>query len=270
MTSDRKPRFSKPSQPDIIESMFETPRWSLYAVRIAALGSTIYFSLYHRWRCEGLDKLPLHGPLLMTINHLSMMDVIALGAALVLKGLRPGIDFFTASKQELYTKPILPRLMPLLGMFPLYRERPDMSAMRRMLDIFHAGKILAIAPEGTRSPTGRLQLFQPVIAKIAITRRVPILPIGLIGTDKAMPIGAKFPRPAQIIIRIGDVYELDRYYGLALTPDVLAQAAWEMRARVAALLPEPMRELPPADTPTRFGAVRPTTSASKEFPHTKF
>ncbi|MBI5302167.1 MAG: 1-acyl-sn-glycerol-3-phosphate acyltransferase [Chloroflexi bacterium] len=205
----------------------------------------LYFRLYHQLRVEGLEHLPKHGPLLVTPNHVSVLEVLALGTTIARQDLIPGIHLWAVAKQELFVNPILAWFARGIGMFPVDRERSDMSAMRAMLTVLRDGNLLAVAPEGTRSPTGQLQAFQPVIAKIAITRRIPILPVGATGPERALPVGAKFPRPVQITLRIGPVFELDEFYDTELTPAQTDRASWVMRDHVAALLPKWMRELPP-------------------------
>lgn len=226
--------------------------------RLIATGAKFFnwlFSTLFHWRVVGLEHVPKTGPLLVTVNHLSVMDVPTMGTALVNVGWQPGVTMFTVSKQELFEKPLLPRLMARLGMFPVYRNTSDINAMRTMLTIFKRGGLLGIAPEGTRSPTGHLQLFQPGVAKLAIQKHIPILPVGLVGMEKVLPIGAKLPHLVPVEIHFGAVYELSEYYKQELTPEVLERAAWEMRAHVAQLLPEWMRELPPQDAEIRFGSV---------------
>ncbi len=225
--------------------------------RTLYLISKIYLSLYHHWRDEGIEHIPRRGPLLIAPNHLSFLDPFVVGVAIIERGLVPGVDFGVATKEEVFRNPLLARISRGMGMFPLGRERLDVAALRTMLQILKEGKMLAIAPEGTRSPTGNLQLFQPGVAKLVITHRTPILPVGVIGTDKAMPPGAWLPHPVPITVRFGPVFELAEYYGLDLTPERLDRAASEMRARVAALLPDWMREPPPATAPRRFGARQP-------------
>lgn len=220
----------------------------------AALASGL-FRVFFRWQVTGLENVPKRGPALVTVNHLSVMDIPTLGAALIQVGWEPGVNLFTVSKQELFQKPVLPRIMGLLGMFPVYRNQIDLNAMRTMLTILKRGALLGVAPEGTRSPTGQLQLFQPGVAKLAIQKRVPILPVGLVGMEKVLPIGARLPRRVPIGLRFGALFELSAYYSQELTPTVLEQAAWDMREQVAQLLPEWMRELPPADAEARFGSV---------------
>lgn len=203
-----------------------------------------YFRLYHQFRVEGWEHIPSHGPLLVILNHISALEVFALGTTIARRGVVPGVHLRAVAKQELFVKPTLAWFARGVGMFPIDRERSDMSAMRTMLHVLEQGNVLAIAPEGTRSPTGRLQAFQPVIAKIAITRRVPILPAGAIGPERALPIGAKFPHPVPITLRFGPVFELSEFYAKPTTPAEMDRASWVMREHVARLLPEWMRELP--------------------------
>ena len=227
--------------------------------RFVNTGAAIFnwvFRTFFRLKVIGLEHVPATGPLILTINHLSVMDVPTLGATLIKRGWQPGVNMFTISKQELFEKPILPRLMALLGMFPVYRNQVDLNAMRTILSIFKRGALLGIAPEGARSTTGNLQLFQPGVAKIAIQKKIPILPVGLVGMEQVLPIGAKLPHFVPIEIHFGPMYELAEYYNQELTPQVLERAAWDMRAHVADLLPEWMRELPPRDAESRFGSVR--------------
>src|SRR5262245_22008784 len=87
------------------------------------------FSTFFHWKVFGQEHIPRNGPLLININHLSVMDLPALGAALYNAGWEPGVNLFTVSKQELFEKPLLPRLMAQLGMFPIYRNQIDLSAM---------------------------------------------------------------------------------------------------------------------------------------------
>ena len=130
-----------------------------------------YLSLYHHCRFEGTEHIPAHGPLMFIVNHVSLIELFAAGYIFMHRGLHAGIDGFTVAKKEAFKVPILRTVIPSLGFFPLDRERVDVSAMRTIVNIFKDGKMLALSPEGTRSPTGHLQAFQPVIAKIAITRR---------------------------------------------------------------------------------------------------
>ncbi len=205
----------------------------------------LYYKTYHRLKVEGAEHLRREGPLFIIINHVSYLEPFALGVALCDHGILPVSHFWTVSKKELFQFPPIGKFLSSLGMFPIDREKTDMAAMRTMLGVFKAGKMIAMAPEGTRSPSGRLQAFQPVVAKIAISRHIPILPAAAIGAEQAMPVGSKFARPKQITIRFGPVFELAEFYDQPLTDAEADRASWMMREQIAALLPAWMRELPP-------------------------
>ena len=230
-------------------------RGHLLAMRSLSRLALRVFGWYFPMRIFGVENIPTVGPLLVISNHLSVMDIPTVGALIVRHGWHPGVNMFTIAKQELFQKRFVGWAAAQMGMFPIYRNQVDLNAMRTMLTILRRGYLLGIAPEGTRSPTGHLQLFQPGVAKMAIQKRVPLLPIGIAGVEKVMPIGARFPRRTPITLRIGRPFELSDYYGQDLTPETMERAAWEMRSRVAELLPEWMRELPPEDAQVRFGSV---------------
>jgi 1-acyl-sn-glycerol-3-phosphate acyltransferase len=232
----------------------DTP-WHWRLMRFLSALAIRLFGWYFPMRVMGTENIPRRGPLLVIINHLSVMDIPTLGALLIRAGWHPGVTMFTIAKQEVFQRKIVGWLAPRLGMFPVVRNQVDLSAMRTMLSILKRGYLLGIAPEGTRSPTGHLQLFQPSVAKLAIQKRVPILPVGLVGVEQVMPIGSRLPRRVPIQVIVGAPFELSEYYDKALTAEDLERAAWDMRAHVAELLPEWMGELPPEDVQARFGSV---------------
>ncbi len=214
-------------------------------VRFISFVLGIYFRLYHHLEFQGLEHIPTHGPLLITINHLSLLEPFALGIALVSRGVIPGIQVWTVAKKELFSAAPVAWFLRSIGMFPIDRERIDLTAMRMIMNTLRDDRMVAIAPEGTRSPTGQLQPFQPVVAKMAISRRVPVLPVGAFGSEKALPIGAKFPRPRRITVCFGPTYDLAEYYGCDLDEVTADRASWVMRSHVAELLPDWMRVVPP-------------------------
>lgn len=214
----------------------------------------VYFSIYHHLKIEGTQYIPSRGPLFVLINHVSILEPLALGIAMVNRQVLPGVHIFTVAKKELFSSAPFAWFLNSIGMFPIDREHTDMAAMRTMLTILKQNKMIAMAPEGSRSPNGQLQAFQPVVAKIAITRQVPILPVGASGAEKALPLGSKIPRSHPILLRFGPVFELSEFYNLPLTDEQVDRASWVMRAHVAQLLPEWMRQVPPPSG--RVGARR--------------
>jgi 1-acyl-sn-glycerol-3-phosphate acyltransferase len=105
-----------------------------------------------------------------------------------------------------------------------------------MLGVLRAGRVLAVAAEGRRTRSGRLEAINPVLARIAASANVPIIPVGISGTFEALPPGAVFPRPQQIHVRVGEPFRLP--------PGTdAATAARVIREQTAALLPPAMRPL---------------------------
>lgn len=219
-------------------------RRKLYAKFVAGVFG-VYFDLYHHLKIEGTENVVRRGPLFVLINHISLLEPFALGVSLVRCGIWPGADIMTVAKKELFNSSFSTFFLRSIGMFPIDREATDMTAMRTMLSILRDKKMIAMAPEGTRSPTGQLQAMQPVVAKIAVTRRIPILPVGAFGAEQALPVGAKFPRPVPITLRFGPIFELSEFYDVPMTDELADRASWVMRDHIAALLPEWMRQLPP-------------------------
>ena len=74
--------------------------------------------------------------------------------------------------------------------------------------VLRRGELLGIYPEGTRSPDGRLYRGRTGVARMALEGRVPVLPVAMIGTDKAQPTGKKLPRIMRIGVRIGQAARL--------------------------------------------------------------
>jgi len=80
--------------------------------------------------------------------------------------------------------------------------------------VLRRGEFLGIYPEGTRSPDGRLYRGKTGVARMALEAGVPVLPVAMIGTDKAQPLGKRLPRIMRIGIRIGAPLDFSRYEGM--------------------------------------------------------
>jgi 1-acyl-sn-glycerol-3-phosphate acyltransferase len=106
-----------------------------------------------------------------------------------------------------------------------------------MLGVLRAGGVLAVAAEGRRTRRGVLEPINPVLARFAVSADVPILPVGISGSFRALPPGGVVPRPHKILVRAGPVFRLERGTDAAVAAD-------RIRCAIAALLPP---EMQPAD-----------------------
>lgn len=194
----------------------------------ALLGT--YMRLYHGLVLEGAENVPPHGPVLVLLNHASLLDVPALMVV------DPYPDTVTVVKASLFKVPLLPWFLNQWNAIPVERQGRDSTSVRAMLAILRAGGVVTIAAEGRRTRSGRLEPINPVLARIAVSADVPILPVGIRGSFDALPPGARLPRRRQIVVRAGRPFRLER--GM----DVAAAAA-RIRREIAALLPAEMQPL---------------------------
>ncbi len=162
----------------------------------------VLLRLLFRMEVRGQEHEPLHGPVLVVSNHWSALDPPVLGCAL-----RRPVHFM--AKEELFRIPLLRTWMRAVGTFPVRRGEPDRAAIRTALELIRRGEAVVIFPEGTRNPRGYLLPAEPGAAFLALRARVPLLPVGIVGTLEAMPKGAWIPRPRRIEVRIGRPFSLD-------------------------------------------------------------
>jgi 1-acyl-sn-glycerol-3-phosphate acyltransferase len=193
---------------------------------------TVGNSLRIGWRptVEGLENLPARGGAILAGNHLSVADEMFLGAVV------PRHIAFWA-KAEYFTGTGLRGWITrsvVVGMGAIRVERAGgraaLSAFDGAIPVLKAGDIVAVYPEGTRSPDGRLYRGRTGAARLALAAGVPIIPVGILGTDRVQPIGARFPKlgAGPVVIRFGKPIEpegrpADRHGLRELTDEVIRE-----------------------------------------------
>lgn len=203
-------------------------------IRIAAAVARLVLSLAARVRVEGSADLPRSGPLIVVANHLSNAD-----PPLVVGWLTPalGRPMHILAKEALFVGPI-GAFLRRQGVTPVRAGGSDMEAFRAARDVLARGEVLCIFPEGTRSRTGELGEPKPGVAMLATRLAVPILPVGISGTDRFLGRGRRLPRlRAPITVRVG------RAFTLTLDPSLSrreahAAASDELMRRIAELVDE--------------------------------
>ena len=126
---------------------------------------------------------------------------------------------------------------------PISRERGDIGATRTAWRLLDEGKAVLMFPEGTRSLDGQLQQPRAGVGMIAARAKVPIVPMRIFGTDRALPKGASLPRPARVEIKFGEpfTYPLPAHFEEKRGEAVKAayfEIGREIMRRIAALKPE--------------------------------
>lgn len=133
-----------------------------------------FFGALFAIRCDGMERVPRSGPLIVICNHQSGFDPPVVAAILP----RP-VYFMT--KAELFRFRPFAALIGALHAYPVKRGRPDRGAIRKSLDLLKAGETLLIFPEGHRTETGALQPARSGVVFLAKRAGAPIVPVGIVG-----------------------------------------------------------------------------------------
>ncbi len=144
----------------------------------------------------GAENIPAEGAVILASNHRAHVDPPYLSL------LTPRPLTFMA-KEELFQVPFFGPYIVTLGAFLVKRRTADRAALRRAVDLLKAGRAVVIFPEGTRSEDGLLQPAEKGFALIARQTGAPIVPIAIVGTERMLPKGAKWPRRTAVKITIG-------------------------------------------------------------------
>ncbi|HEX8970485.1 lysophospholipid acyltransferase family protein [Oryzihumus sp.] len=169
--------------------------------------------LFRPW-VEGEENIPPEGAAIFASNHLSFSDSIFLPLVV------PRRMTFLAKSDYFTGRGIKGRLTAAffkgVGQLPVDRSggRAGEAALRSGLKVLRRGELLGIYPEGTRSPDGRLYRGRTGVARMALEAGVPVLPVAMVGTDKAQPSGKKLPKIMRIGVRIGKPLDFSRYEGM--------------------------------------------------------
>jgi len=180
-----------------------------------------------------LSQVPVAGPLILVTNHVSFLEIPVLHSRLHSRRI------FALAKAESWKNPFLRWLFNLWGAIPVRRGETDLAALRRSLAVLDDGAILAIAPEGTRSRSGRLQKARAGVVSLALRSGAPILPLAFYGGEQ-LGRNLRRLRRTPFHIAVGEAFRLEPGEG-RLTQEKRQELADEIMYRLAALLPPEYR-----------------------------
>lgn len=180
-------------------------------------------------------KLPLTGPCLFVMNHVSFIEV-----PIIYLFLRPR-KLYSLVKEETWKNPFLAYLADIWNAIPIRRGTADFTAFGAAEMVFRNGNIIIMAPEGTRSGDGILREAHGGAVLLAIRNKVPVYPIAHTGGEQFLRRFRRFRR-TEFRIRVGRPFYVDISDSKAhLSSSLRREITGEIMGRIAELLPEDKR-----------------------------
>ncbi len=152
-------------------------------------------ALAPRWRVTGRKNIPARGAAILAPNHIADCDP----PFVALSVYRP---LWFMAKRELFEIPVLGKLITFAQSFPVERDAPDRAALKRAQELLRNGQIVVVFPEGHLSQGGELQPLLPGATMLALRAKVPVIPVGIAGTNQVLPFSHVIPQPTLKPVRV--------------------------------------------------------------------
>ena len=170
--------------------------------------------LFFRPWSSGAENIPTKGGAILASNHLAVIDSFVLPLVL-------NREIVFIGKSEYFTGTGLKGRLTAgffrgVGTIPVDRAggKASEAALRTGLGRLNDGGLFGIYPEGTRSPDGRLYRGKTGVARLALEAGVPVIPVAMINTEVAQPLGHVIPRPVRVGVVFGEPLDFSRYAGM--------------------------------------------------------
>lgn len=207
MTSEQSPESDETSEA-------HSPRHAGFKYAVGRMIARPLTRLIYRPRIEGRDNVPRTGAVILASNHLSFIDSMAIPVAaprpvhfLAKASYFEGTGLKGALSREFFTS---------VGAIPVRRGagKAALDALDQQRQLLDEGLAVALYPEGTRSTDGRLYKGRTGVAFLALQTGAPVVPVGLIGTDRVMPVGATMPSLSEkVTVRFGEPIDVTKHGG---------------------------------------------------------
>ncbi len=200
-----------------------SPGWAL-ARFVRLVVGRLLLALF-RVRLLSVERIPATGGAVLAGNHVSYLDPALLWCA------SPRPTHFMA-KKELWQIRWLGWALDNFWAFPVDRGGADREAISTATKLLQAAELVGVFPEGrrVRDAGGELGEAQGGAAFLALRADVPVIPVGIAGTDKAWPAGKKLPRFARVTMSVGEPVHPGSFDG-------------SRKERIAAMTAEIMRRI---------------------------
>ena len=173
-----------------------TPEPSLTYRLVSGLLVFPLFRFLFRGSTQGLEHVPMEGPLVVASNHGSHLDPPLLGHAL-------GRPVAFMAKAELFAIPLLGAVIRACGAYPVRRGASDREAIRTATAKLAEGWATGVFLDGTRQANGRVNNPLPGAALLAARSGAPLLPVAIVNSHRALGSGRIWPRLVPLQLRVG-------------------------------------------------------------------
>ena len=178
----------------------------------------VFFKVFHRLHVIGSENVPKKGGVIVAANHVSYLDPPVIGAALKR---RPTY----IAMHKFFKIPLLGRYISSFSL-PVNQSSPQPSLIKEAVKRLRNGELIVIFPEGGRSTHRKLLDAKRGIGMIAALSSAPVVPALIKGTEKALPVGAKFLRPSKIEVIFGNPIEIehtetDKHFQERISRDIM-------------------------------------------------
>jgi len=186
------------------------------------------------------ERVPSQGPVIIASNHNNYIDPAFLVPAV------PRYIYFMA-KEELFGIIGVGTFLRCSGVIPIKRHRVDRAALRRAETALNSGGVICMFPEGTRSKDGGMIPGQPGATFVAMRSGVPVVPVGIAGTQNIRSPFDLLKRP-RVIVNIGYPFIIKDTRSIGIEKDPVGQSSQSLQsntdrimAAIAQLLPQEQR-----------------------------
>jgi 1-acyl-sn-glycerol-3-phosphate acyltransferase len=184
-------------------------------------------------KVKGRENIDGPGPYLIVCNHLHIADPPIVGTCFKQKCV------FMA-KDELFQQAWSRFWVKNYGAFPIHRGAVDRESIRSAESWVKSGVSVVMFPEGTRSADGKMKTALPGSVLLATRLDIPILPVGITGSDKLRNLKWAFRHHPTITVRIGKPFNLSKSDG-KLTREERNRLLTNIMEHIAELLPAEYR-----------------------------
>lgn len=197
-------------------------RWNrlLYGFFRQLIATTL--RVYTRGTVTGRENLP-DGAFVLAPVHRSYIDT-PISSWVQVRRMR------YLGKDSMWKYERLGKLFTAMGAIPVHRGSIDREALKRCIDVLASGQPLVLFPEGERKDGPVVQPLMDGAAFLAAKAAVPLVPVGIGGSDRAMPRGATMVFPRKVVVVIGEPFLVETDDTGRSTREHLAEATQRLHA----------------------------------------